>query len=148
MPRKNTKSTKKSGQKKTNPSTSKKVKLGIGLTAAALAVAGTYFLYGSEGAEKNRTKVRSWMLKAKAEVLEALEEAKHMTPEEYEALIERVVSSYSKLKMVTNSEVSTLKKEMREHWERIEANVDNPVAKPKTSRKKTTRKKAPKRRNS
>lgn len=143
MPRKNTKSTKKSGQKKTNTSTSKKVKLGIGLTAAALAAAGTYFLYGSEGAEKNRTKVRSWMLKAKAEVLEALEEAKHMTPEEYEALIERVVSSYSKLKMVTNSEVSTLKKEMREHWERIEANVDNPVAKPKTSRKKTT-----KRRNS
>ena len=71
--KKNTKPT------KANPSTSKKVKLGIGLTAAALAAAGTYFLYGSGGAEKNRTKVRSWMLKAKAEVLEALEEAKHLS---------------------------------------------------------------------
>jgi len=142
--RKKSKPTKKANRNKTNTSNSKKVKLGIGLTAAALAAAGTYFFYGSEGAEKNRTKVRSWMLKAKAEVLEALEEAKHMTPEEYEALIERVINSYSKLKMVTDSEVSTLKKEMREHWERIEASVDNPTTKPKTSRKKATRKKAKK----
>ena len=38
-----------------------------------MAAAGTYFLYGSKDAKKNRKAVKSWALKAKAEVLEALE---------------------------------------------------------------------------
>ena len=62
-------------KKKENHSPAEKVGLGIGLTAAAVAAAGAYFLYGSKDANKNRKTVKSWMLKAKAEVLEQLEKA-------------------------------------------------------------------------
>ena len=57
--------------------------IGIGITAAAAAAAGAYFLYGSKNAKKNRQKVKSWGLRAKAEALEAIEKAENMTKEEY-----------------------------------------------------------------
>ena len=135
MPNKKTKKT----STKKDLSTTQKVKLGIGITTAAVAAAGTYFLYGTQDAKKNRTKVRSWALKAKAEVLEALEQAKHMTPEEYEALVEGVVGSYGKLRNVTNTELKAFEKEMKSHWGRIEKSVKLPVKK-KATAKKTTRK--------
>ena len=135
MPNKKTKRT----RTKKDLSATQKVKLGVGITAAAVAAAGTYFLYGAQDAKKNRTKVRSWALKAKAEVLEALEQAKHMTPEEYEALVEGVVGSYGKLRNVTNTELKAFEKEMKSHWGRIEKSVKLPIKK-KAAAKKTTRK--------
>ena len=62
-------------KKNAKAATKKNVGIGVGLTAAAVAAAGAYFLYGSKNAAQNRTKVKSWMLKAKAEVLEKLEQA-------------------------------------------------------------------------
>ena len=137
MPNKKTKRT----RTKKDLSATQKVKLGVGITAAAVAAAGTYFLYGAQDAKKNRTKVRSWALKAKAEVLEALEEAKHMTPEEYEALVEGVVGTYGKLRDVTNSELKDFEKEMKGHWSRIEKSVKLPARK-KVATKKVAAKKA------
>ena len=58
------------------------VGIGIGLSTAAVAAASAYFLYGSKSAAKNRKTVKSWALKAKAEVLEKLEDAQEMTQEE------------------------------------------------------------------
>ncbi len=115
--------------KKGDLSATQKVKLGIGITATAVAAAGTYFLYGSQDAKKNRTKVRSWALRAKAEVLEALEQAKYMTPEEYKALVEGAVSSYGKLRDITKSELKAFEKEMKDHWSQIEKSVKRPAVK-------------------
>jgi hypothetical protein len=53
------KSTKKTSKKADSWSTQQKVGLAVGLTATAVAAAGAYFLYGSEDAKKNRTKVKS-----------------------------------------------------------------------------------------
>ncbi len=97
-----------------------KVGVGVGLTAAAVAAAGAYFLYGSKDAEKNRKKVKSWALKAKADVLEALEKAEHITKEEYDALVEVVGGTYSKVKDATSGEIKDFKKEMHDHWKHIE----------------------------
>jgi peptidyl-tRNA hydrolase len=83
MATKKTKTTK----KKKELTTEQKIGVGVGLTAAAVAAAGAYFLYGSEKAAKNRKAVKSWALKAKAEILEKLEDAKEMTAQEYEELI-------------------------------------------------------------
>ena len=53
--------------------------VGLGLAAiTAAAAAGAYFLYGKDGA-KNLKKIKSWSLKAKAEVLEKLEKAKDIS---------------------------------------------------------------------
>ena len=97
-----------------------KISLGVGLTAAAVAAAGTFFLYGSKGASKNRKAVKSWALKAKAEVLEKLEQAKEMSQAEYEQLIDTVGGIYTELKHASKVDISGFKKEMKDYWNKIE----------------------------
>jgi DNA phosphorothioation-dependent restriction protein DptG len=112
--------TKKTGTKKPTLSDTQKIGLGVGLTAAAVAAAGTFFLYGSKGASKNRTAIKSWALKAKAEVLEKLEQAQQMSKAEYEQLIDTVGGVYTDLKQASKIDVSGFKKEMKEYWTKIE----------------------------
>lgn len=127
-------------------SNTQRVGIGVGLTAAAVTAAGAYFLYGSKNAEKNRKKVKSWMLKAKADVLEALEKAEHITEEEYRALVDLVGGTYSKFQGATKGEIQDFKKEMKEHWNTIEKNgtVQHVTSAAKKMTKRTPVKKAAK----
>lgn len=97
-----------------------KMGIGIGLTAAAVSAAGAYFLYGSKKASQNRKKVKSWVLKAKGEVLEALEKAESITEDEYKALVEAASGAYGTVKSATAGEVKDFKKEMSEHWAQLQ----------------------------
>lgn len=98
-----------------------KVGIGFGLTAAAVTAAGAYFLYGSKQAPQNRKKVKGWVLKAKGDVLEALENAKAITEEEYKALVETASGAYGTVKNATAGEVKDFKKEMTTHWQKLQA---------------------------
>jgi len=106
-------------KKKAGLSEKEKMSIGIGLTAAAVAAAGAFFLAGSKNAAKNRKAVKSWMLKAKAEVLEGLEKAQEMSQADYEALIEQVSSAYVGLQTASKADISGFKKEMKDHWQKI-----------------------------
>ena len=146
-----TKKTKTTMSKKKELSTEQKVAAGVGLTAAAVAAAGAYFLYGSEKAAKNRKTVKSWALRAKAEVLEKLEDAKEMTADEYEELIAVVAGTYAGVKGATKKDLKEFAGEMQDHWKVIEkvgkkkkVQVTKAVKKvtkaAKTTTKKTTKK--------
>ncbi|NCT02118.1 hypothetical protein GW766_02625 [Candidatus Parcubacteria bacterium] len=113
-------------QNKSAMTSAQKISVGVGLTAAAVAAAGAYFLYGSKNANKNRKAVKSWMLKAKAEVLEKLEEAKEMSQDEYEAIVKNVAGAYVGAKNASKAELKSFKDEMVDHWKAIER-----TAKPK-----------------
>ncbi len=131
-------------KKKAEMSPAQKVGVGVGLTAAAVAAAGAYFLYGSKNASKNRKAIKSWALKAKAEVLEKLEDAKEMTQEEYEQLIASVAGTYATLKNASKTDIKEFKTEMLDHWKAIEKSV-KPKKKPvkkavKKAAKKVTKK--------
>lgn len=129
-------------KKKTTLTQAQKVGIGVGLTATAVAAAGAYFLYGSANAAKNRKAVKSWVLKAKAEVLEKLEQAKEMSQEEYEQLIETVSTTYGQLKNASKVDVTGFKKEMKDHWKAIvKSSAPKKVAK-KTAPKTTVTAKA------
>jgi len=132
---------------------SRTVGIGIGLTAAAAAAAGAYFLYGSKNATKNRKVVKSWMLKAKAEILEKLEEAKEMSQAEYEALVESAVGAYAAVQSVTKKDLKEFQDEMKLRWKDISKAATPPkksavkkavkttsVAPKKPAVKKTTKK--------
>jgi hypothetical protein len=106
--------------KKKEMSTGQKVGIGFGLTAAAVSAASAYFLYGSKKATQNRKKVKGWMLKAKGEVLEALEKAEEITAEEYGALVDAATGAYSTVKNASASELKSFKKEMGEHWQKLQ----------------------------
>lgn len=111
----------KAKKKKIDLSASQKLGIGVGLTAAAVAAAGAYFLYGSEDAAKNRKKVKSWMLKAKGEVLEKLEDAQHMTEDEFEALVENVIATYDKAQSLSKKEMKEFRAEMADNWQELVA---------------------------
>ncbi len=120
----------------------KNVGIGVGLTTAAVAAAGAYFLYGSDNASKNRKTVKSWALKAKADVLEQLEEAKEMTQDEYEELVATVVGAYATAKKASKKDIKEFAEEMRLHWKQIEkaaAPVKRQAKKTTKQAKKTTK---------
>ncbi len=96
------------------------VGIGVGVTAALLSAAGAYFLYGSKNAAKNRKTVKSWMLKAKAEVLEGIEKAQDLSKEDYEALVNKSVKAYGKLKGTSATELAQFAGEMKSHWKQLE----------------------------
>jgi len=131
-------------KKKSSLSTGAKVGIGVGMTAAAVAAASSYFLYGSDNAAKNRKKVRSWSLKAKAEVLEALEKAGEMSKEEYEDVISTVAKTYSSVKDASKGDISAFEKEMKKYWSKIENTGKKAVKKATKTAKKTTKKVAKK----
>jgi hypothetical protein len=99
-----------------------KVGLGIGLTAAAVAAAGAYFLYGSKKAAQNRKKVKGWSLKAKGEILEALEKAEQITEGEYDKLVEAATKAYGTVERASKGEIKDFKMEMLGHWKDLQKN--------------------------
>ncbi len=119
------------------------VGIGVGVTAALLSAAGAYFLYGSKDATKNRKTVKSWMLKAKAEVLEGIEKAQDISKEDYEAMVNKSVKAYSKLKGASAAELGQFASEMKAHWKSLEkkgAVVKTAVAPAKKTAKKVAKK--------
>jgi hypothetical protein len=133
---------KKQGSKK-GLSTAEMTGIGVGITAAAAAAAGAYFLYGSKHAKQNRKMVKSWMLKAKAEALEALEKAESMTQEEYDALIDQIGAAYATVKSASKADIATFRAEMKAHWKDI-AKAGKPAKKAAKKVSKKAAKKAAK----
>ena len=131
-------------KKKVNVTSAQKLGIGVGLTAAAVAAAGAYFLYGSPDAPENRKKVKSGVLKAKAEVLEALENAKGITEEDFHALVDQIAKAYSKANKLSKADVKEFKAEMVENWDSLVASGVTKVMDAKKMAEKFTAKKAPK----
>lgn len=133
--------------------TGAKAGIGFGLTAAAATMAGAYFLYGSKKAAQNRKKVKSWTLKAKAQVLEGLEKAEQLTDDEYKKLVESASGVYGTVKNATKGEVVDFKKEMLSHWKDLQKSsafkkivvpvIAKQVLSKKAPAKKSPAKKAP-----
>lgn len=91
----------------------------MGLAALAAAAAGAYFLYGKD-APKRRAKVRGWALRAKGEVLEAIEQASGTLNErKYRALVDQVMKRYRRVKQASPQELTALSKELKSHWRSI-----------------------------
>lgn len=140
-------------KKKPELSASQKIGIGVGLTAAAVAAAGAYFLYGSEDATQNRKKVKGWMLKAKGDVLQALEKAEHMTEEQFQAVVDKVLVTYNKANTLSKKEMKDFKAEMIENWGGLITSgvakmltadqIAKKTAAKKAATKKATAKKAP-----
>lgn len=105
-----------------------------GLTAAAV---GAYYLYGSDDAKKHRAKVKSWMLKAKGEVIEELEKVADVTEAGYLSAVDMVARKYNDLKQIDPVELEAFIVDMKDHWDGIKTTVGKAgkTVKPKKSAK-------------
>ena len=92
--------------------------IGAGIGLAAVAAAGTYFLYGDRGA-KNRKMIAGWSLKMKGEVLEKVEDLKAIDREAYHELVDKVATRYAKLEKVSATELRHLTVELKNAWAHI-----------------------------
>ena len=92
--------------------------IGAGIGLAAVAAAGTYFLYGKQGA-KNRKMIAGWSLKMKGEVLEKVEALKAIDREAYHELVDKVAARYAKLEKVGATELRHLTVELKNGWAHI-----------------------------
>lgn len=116
-------------KKKTTPSNSN---TGIALGLAGLAVAGiagAYLLYGKDGA-KNRKAIKSWTLRAKADILEKLEKAKEVSQETFETVVDEISTKYgSKIKDIDPADIEKFAKDIKKHWKDIKSDLAPKVKK-------------------
>jgi len=92
--------------------------IGAGIGLAALAAAGTYFLYGKRGA-KNRETITGWALQLKGQVLEKMEKLKNVNQEEYNKLIEESVERFGRVKNVSAAELKLVTADLKSAWSHI-----------------------------
>lgn len=92
--------------------------IGAGLSVAALAAIGAYFLTGKNG-EKNRDTIRGWMLRMKGEVLEKVEDLKTLKKEDYYRIVDEAAARYDRLERVSSEELKRLTEDMKGAWEHI-----------------------------
>lgn len=99
--------------------TSKAMGLGAGMAAAAVAAAlGGYLLSGKRGV-KTRKQLKSWMLKAKGELLEKLETMKDVGQEAFNDSVDALVSKYSKVAGVSKEELEEMAVELKKQWKLV-----------------------------
>ena len=94
---------------------------GLAVAAAvAAAGAGAYWLYGAKDASKHRKMAKSWMLKARGEVLEGVEKLKDVDKERYLQIVDTVMNRYKKTSGVTAAEAAHMAKNFKDSWQHIQ----------------------------
>ena len=93
--------------------------IGAGIGLAALAAAGTYFLYGKRGA-KNREAIAGWALQLKGEVLSKLEKIKHVNQQVYNEIVEETAEKFGRVKDVGTAELKIITADLKNGWTAIE----------------------------
>lgn len=92
-----------------------------GVAAAAAAAAGAYWLYGAKDAKKHRKLAKSWMLKARAEMMDLVEKAQDVDRETYMQLAGEVAKRYAGVAGVTAAESKRLVKDLKAGWAYLQA---------------------------
>lgn len=91
------------------------VAAGAGVLALAAA---SYYLFGPE-AKKHQKKVKGWMIKAKGEIVEKLEEAKDMTEPAYHAIVDSVAAAYMNKGTITKDDLAEFTGNLKKQWKSI-----------------------------
>jgi len=101
----------------------------VGIAALAAAAAGAYYLYGSSKSKSNRKAVKSWMLKAKAEVMDEIENMKEVNEGAYRGAIAKIAKKYSAIKDMDREELALLVARLQGHWKDIKGEIEKATKK-------------------
>lgn len=101
-----------------------KTVVAVGVVGVAAAAVGAYWFYGSKNSAKHRKAVGSWMLKARAEVMEAVEKVGDVNKETYLRIVDNVMQKYVGLRH-TASDIAAITKEIKSAWSHVQAAVSS-----------------------
>ncbi len=124
-------------------STATNVGIGAGVAAAAAAAAAAYWLYGAKHSAQHRRMAKSWMLKARSEVLDAVEKIQDIDKEKYMRIVENVLESYSKKAGTTPAEIAQMMRDFKSAWAHMQVaqkSASRGTKQAKRTTKKVTRK--------
>ena len=116
---------------------------GVAAGVAAAAAAGAYWLYGAKHAAKHRKLPRSWMLKARAEMMDLVEKAQDIDKDTYMQLAGEVAKRYGAAAGVTAAESKKLVQDLKSGWAYLQAQK-GPATRRATAIKKSVKKAAKK----
>ncbi|MDR3558619.1 MAG: hypothetical protein P4L61_03740 [Candidatus Pacebacteria bacterium] len=111
--------------------------VGVGIAALAAAAAGAYYLYGSDAAKSNRKAVKSWMLKAKADVMDEIENMKEVNEGAYKEAVAKIGKKYQDIKGMDKEELAELVSSLQGHWKDIKAEIEKAGTTVKTAKHTT-----------
>jgi len=114
--------------------------IGLGLAAAAAAAGGAYWLYGAKHSAKHRKMAKSWMLKARAEVMDAVEKLEDIDKEKYMQIAESVIKNYA-TKGASADEIASMMKDFKAAWKHMQAPKKTVKKVAKRARKSPAKKK-------
>lgn len=106
---------------------------GVAVVATLAAVAGAYFVYGTKEGAKTKKKIKSWTLKAKAELLEKIEKMKDVSEESYGQAVSSVMQKYEKMRAEHGDELDAVAKELKGYWSHFKKHL-NPAKKSKAKK--------------
>jgi hypothetical protein len=112
--------------------------VGVGMAAAAAAAGGAYWLYGAKHSAKHRKMAKSWMLKARAEVMDAVEALEDIDKEKYMQIAGDVVKNYTG-KGASAEEIASMMKDFKAAWSHMQG-PKKAVTKAKGKAKKAVKK--------
>ncbi len=96
----------------------------VGIAAAAVisaaTAAGAYWFYGAEHASKNRKQIKSWMLKARAEVLEQVEKISDIDKKAYLQLVDQVSQRYANVDGATSADLAHVQRDLKSAWQHVQ----------------------------
>jgi hypothetical protein len=91
----------------------------VGAASIAAAAVGAYWLYGAKNAAKHRKTAKSWMLKARAEVMEAVEKLEKVDKTAYYRMAEEAVKKHAQT-VKDSAAVALAIKEIKAAWPHIQ----------------------------
>lgn len=100
------------------------IAVGVGLGMIAALSAGAYYLYGTKEGAKKRVKIRGWVLKAKGEVMEKMENLKDVNEGTYNTVVDTVTNKYKAIKSIDPKDVEALVTDLKKHWKSIKKHLD------------------------
>ncbi len=97
------------------------VGMGAGLAAAATAGAAAYWLYGAKHSAQHRKIAKSWMLKARAEMLDAVEKINDIDKAQYLALAQKVLTQYGGKAGASTAQMNAMMQDFKNAWSHMQA---------------------------
>ena len=109
--------------------------IGLGIAAAAAAAGGAYWLYGAKQSAKHRKMAKSWMLKARAEVMDAIGDLQDIDKEQYMQIVDRVLKNYTGKSGASAAEIGAMMRDFKSAW----THIQGPKKSIKKAAKRTTK---------
>ncbi len=110
-------------------SSSAKKNLGIGLAAAGIGAAITYFLYGTEKGARKREDIKQFAYKMKDRAMETTGELGSMAKDIYKDMASLLKDKYEDIKDMDSEDVKALGDRIREHWEEMRGDIEDTIEK-------------------